>query len=142
MRAGNIETLYKKDQSRLYFLRRIGDFNICNMALQMFYQSVVASEIFYAAICWGQSVRVRDANKFNKLVRKARSVIGGGVELDSLEAVVEKMLSKLVSILPSTPMLVEKMSIFSQRLVPPRCYTERHRTSFLLVAIKLGLGGC
>lgn len=69
-------------------------------------------------------------------------MIGRGVELDSLEAVTEKkMMSKLVSILnnvshPLNDMLVERRSIFSQRLIPTRGFTERHRRQFLPVAIK------
>ncbi len=64
---------------------------------------------------------MRDTNDLNKLVRKAISVIGGGVELDSFEVVMEKRtLSKLVSILnvshPVHDMLVEKRRVFSQRL--------------------------
>ncbi len=78
----------------------------------------------YAAVFWGRSVRARDANKLHKLDKKADSVVGGGAELDSLEAVAEKrMLSKLVSMLnnisrPLHDMLVEKKSVLSQRLIP------------------------
>ncbi len=45
--------------------------------LQMFSWSVVASTIIYAAVCSGRSVRARDANKLNKMVRKAGSAIDG-----------------------------------------------------------------
>ncbi len=91
----------------------------------MFYQSVVAVAIFHAAVC-------RNINKHNKLVRKAGSVIGGGVELDSLEVVMEKrILSKLASILnvshPLHDILVKKKNVFSQRLEPRRFSTERLR---------------
>ena len=39
-----------KGQSHVYFLRRSGSFNICEKLLQMFYQSVVVSVLFYAAM--------------------------------------------------------------------------------------------
>lgn len=39
----NIDTLYKKGQSRLYLLRRLGSFNVCQKLLQMFYQTVISS---------------------------------------------------------------------------------------------------
>ena len=51
------DTLFKKAQSRLYFLRRLGSFNICRKLLLMFYQSVVASVLFYAVVCWGGSIK-------------------------------------------------------------------------------------
>jgi len=66
--------------------------------LQMFYHSVVASVIFYAVVCWGSRVKVADANRLNKLIRKAGSVLG--VALESLVEVSERrVLSKLLSII-------------------------------------------
>jgi len=55
----------------------------------MFYQSVVASAILFGLVYWGSRLRVADANKINKIIRKAGSVLGvlvGGVsEEDSVE---------------------------------------------------------
>src|SRR4029434_331089 len=48
--SANIDAIYKKGQSRLYFLRRLRSFNVCNKLLRMFYQSVVASVPF---LCCG-----------------------------------------------------------------------------------------
>jgi len=44
--------------------------------------SVVASVIFDAVVCWGSRVKAADANRINKLIRKAGSLLG--VELESL----------------------------------------------------------
>lgn len=52
----NTEAVYKKGQSRLFFLRKLRSFDVCGEMLRMFYQSVVAGTIFYAAVCWGGSV--------------------------------------------------------------------------------------
>lgn len=49
----NTEALYRKVLSRLFFLRRIRSFNVRTRLLQMFYQSVVVSVIFFTAVCWG-----------------------------------------------------------------------------------------
>ncbi len=84
-------------------------------------------------------MRAVDANRINMLIRKAGSV--QRVELDSLAVVSERtMLRKLQSIMasgchPLHNVLVMHRSTFSNRLLPPRCTTERH--SFLSVAIKL-----
>ena len=60
----------------------------------MFYESVVASAILFAVVCWGSRLRAADANRLNKLIRKASDVVG--VELDSLSAVSDRrMLSKV-----------------------------------------------
>lgn len=65
--AKNTQALYRKSQSRLYFLRR--SFNICRTMLRMFYESVVASSVLFAVACWGSGLRVADANRLNKLIR-------------------------------------------------------------------------
>ena len=43
-------------------------FNVCSKMWHVFYQSVVASEIFFATICRGSSIRADDFKKLNKLV--------------------------------------------------------------------------
>ncbi|KAI4887653.1 hypothetical protein NFI96_006166, partial [Prochilodus magdalenae] len=131
--AKNTDALYKKGQSRLYFLRRLRSFNICRTMLRIFYESVVASAILYAVACWGSRLRVADANRLNKLIHKASDVVG--VELDSLMAVSERRtLSKLQTIMdngshPLYHTVMRHRSTFSARLIQPKCTTERHRRS-------------
>ncbi|KAK5907927.1 hypothetical protein CgunFtcFv8_016027 [Champsocephalus gunnari] len=72
----NTEALYKKRQSRLYFLRRLRSFNVCSTMLQMCYDSVVSSVVFFAVVCWGSGVKTADANRHNKLIRRAGSALG------------------------------------------------------------------
>ncbi|KAI4894895.1 hypothetical protein NFI96_003892 [Prochilodus magdalenae] len=127
----NTDALYRKGQSRLYFLRRLRSFNICRTMLRIFYESVVASAILYAVACWGSRLRVADANRLNKLIRKASDVVG--VELDSLMAVSERRtLAKLQTIMdngshPLYHTVMSHRSTFSARLIQPKCTTERHR---------------
>ena len=65
----NSDCLYKKGQSRMYFLGRLASFNICKKLLQMFYLSVVSSVLFYAVVCCGGNARQRDTGKLDRLVR-------------------------------------------------------------------------
>ncbi|TWW65156.1 hypothetical protein D4764_21G0000560 [Takifugu flavidus] len=137
----NTDAVYKKAMSRLYFLRRLKSFSVCSRMLQMFYQSVMASTIFFAAVCWGAGIKAKDANRFNKLIKKAGSVVG--CRLDNLDEVVrDRMVLKLRTIMdsPSHPLhnTVDKLrSSFSNRLLQPRCSKERYRKSFLPSAIRL-----
>ncbi|TWW54976.1 hypothetical protein D4764_09G0000250 [Takifugu flavidus] len=113
----NTDAVYKKAMSRLYFLRRL---------LQL---------------CWGAGIKAKDANRLNKLIKKAGSVVG--CRLDNLDEVVrDRMVLKLRTIMdsPSHPLhnTVDKLrSSFSNRLLQPRCSKERDRKSFLLSAIRL-----
>ena len=137
----NTDVLYKKGQSRLHLLRRLRSFGVCRTLLRTFYDSVVASALFYAVVCWGAGSTERDRKRLNRLVRRASSVLDSS--LDSLEEVSERrMLAKLASIMdnPSHPLhetVGELSSSFSSRLRLPPCKTERYRRSFVPTAIRL-----
>ena len=136
----HMEAVYKKGQSRLYFLRRLRAFNICQPLLCSVYHSVVASALFFAVACWGEGASTADRNKLDKLIRKAGSVIGA--EQQTVQQVAEaRTLKKLCSIMnnPTHPLhalKVIKSSTFSQRLIAPLCKTERCRKSFIPAAIR------
>ena len=49
----NSDVLYKEGQSRLHLLRSLRSFGVCRTLLRTFYDSVVASALFYAVVCWG-----------------------------------------------------------------------------------------
>uniref|UniRef100_A0A1A8PFW7 Reverse transcriptase domain-containing protein n=1 Tax=Nothobranchius pienaari TaxID=704102 RepID=A0A1A8PFW7_9TELE len=137
----NTNAIFKKGQSRLFLLRRLRSFNVGRKMLTMFYHSVLESVVFFAVVCWGSGVKIADANRLNKLIRRAGSVLG--VRLENLEEVSERrMLKKLLSIMdnPSHPMhahMMDHRSTRSKRLIAPKCRTDRHRKSFVPVAIGL-----
>ncbi|KAI4896520.1 hypothetical protein NFI96_029536, partial [Prochilodus magdalenae] len=139
--SSNTSAVFKRGQSRLYFLRKLRSFGVCTKLLWTFYQSVVASAIFYSVVCWGNSINKTAINKLNKLVKKAGSVIG--LKLDTLEVVAEKRtLNKLLAVMNNAfhPLhcAVEKQrSTFSGRLRQLRCAKERRVRSFLPTAIRL-----
>ena len=55
--APHVDKVLKKTQSRLFFLRKLRSFNVCNRMLIMFYQTVVSSVMTYALVCWGGNAR-------------------------------------------------------------------------------------
>lgn len=97
--------------------------------LEIFYQPVVASAIYFAVVCWGNSIGAGEINRLNKLIKKAGSVIG--CKLDSIEAVVERRtLNKLLSIMDNPDhllhhILVRQWSSFSNRLIQLHCHKDR-----------------
>lgn len=64
----------------------------------VFYQSVVGSAIYFAVVCWGSSISVRDANRINKLIHKVGAVIGHNM-LTSESVRDKRSLNKLLSIM-------------------------------------------
>ncbi|XP_062860061.1 programmed cell death 1 ligand 1-like [Trichomycterus rosablanca] len=67
--------------------------------------------LFFAVVCWGGGIEAGEANKLNKLVKKASSVVG--LELDSLEVVGFRVLG------PSDPLSVQ---LGGSVMLP--CYVE------------------
>ena len=80
--------LFKKAQSRMYFVRRLRSFTICKKLLGIFYQSVVTSVLSYAVACWGGSTSKGDFSRLKKLIRRAGSVVG--TKLDPLATVADR----------------------------------------------------
>ena len=111
------EAVYKKGQSRLCFLRKLRSFNVCSKMLYMFYQSVVASAIFFAAISWGSGIRACDSKKLNELIRRAGSTLGTAIV--SLEVVMERR------------MVQANKSVFSGRLRQLSCRKDRFKNTLL-----------
>ena len=92
-------------------------------------------------VSWGAGIKAKDANRLNKLIKKAESVVGS--KLVTLEEVAEnRMLAELLVIMynishPLHETLDKLKSIFSNRLIQPRCLEELHRKSFVPGAIRL-----
>ncbi|XP_065809417.1 uncharacterized protein [Labrus bergylta] len=84
----------------------------------MFYQSVVASVLFYAVVCWGGSSKKRDAAQLDRLVRKAGSVVDA--ELDSLVTVAERRtLNRTLSIMDNTHHPLHSTFTRQRRVIQP-----------------------
>ena len=56
----HMDVAYRKGQIWLFFLWRLRSFDVCSKMLHMFYQSMVASPIFFFAVCWGGSIKGKD----------------------------------------------------------------------------------
>jgi len=138
--SDNMSALYKKGQSCIHLLRRLRSFGVCRTLLKTFYDTAVASVIFYAVVCWSGGIMERDKKKL-KMIRRASSIVG--CPLDSVEQVGERrMLAKLSNIWNNNSHpLYETVgtlgSSFSERLLHPRCKKERFRRSFVPTAVRL-----
>ena len=137
----NTDALYKKGQSRLYLLRRLRSFGVCRATLKTFYDTVVASALLYAVVCWCFSATEKDRSRLNRLVRRASSVLG--TQLQTIEEVGERrILAKLESIMdnashPLHDTVGALSSSFSGRLLQPPSKRERYHRSFLPTAVRL-----
>ena len=54
----------------------IKSFELCDKMRHMFYNSVVASVMTYAIVCWKGKLAKEDFNKLDKIIKKASATIG------------------------------------------------------------------
>ena len=93
-------------------LRRLASFGVCRPLLRTFFNSVVASVVSYAVVCWVRGCSERDNNRLNRLIKRASSVCG--CPLDSIELVGERrVLAKLSSIMDNTSHPLHLYVLFS-----------------------------
>ena len=93
--------------------------------LNTFYHGIMESVLFYAVMCSGGSLTVKDRNRLNKLIRKAGFIIGSCPS--SVEEILEKKAMRKMSVLSrgDHPLhSIFTMSGRSNRLLLPRCSTE------------------
>ena len=119
--------------NRLYLLRKLRSFGVQGDLLTSFYDSVVASAIFYGVVCWSSSISAADRRRLDKLIKKSSSVLG--CPLDSVQEVGEsRMMDKLSSHLQDT---ISALGSSFNRLIHPQCVKERDRRSVLPAAVRL-----
>ncbi|KAK3525880.1 hypothetical protein QTP70_010985 [Hemibagrus guttatus] len=95
----NTDALYKKGQSRLHLLRRLGSFAVSRTLLRTFYDTVVVSGILYAIVCWVGGSTEWNKKRLNKLVRRASSVLG--CPLDLVEEAGDRCLTSVLAYGPN-----------------------------------------
>ena len=64
--SANIEAVYRRGQSRLFFLRQLRSFNVCSDMMCMFYHTVIESALFYAVVCWGSCTTDKNCRQRDK----------------------------------------------------------------------------
>ena len=75
---------YKKGQSRLHLLRKLRSFGVQGAYLTTYYDSVVASDIFYGVVCWSSSTLAAGRRRLDKLIKKASSILGWPLALEKV----------------------------------------------------------
>ena len=139
----HIDKVYSKTQSRLFFLRKLRSFNVCNRMLSMFFDTIIGSVLSFAIVCWGGNATARDKNRLNKLIKRAGSCVGHS--LDDIETILAKFqLNKAIKIekeqwhpLHSTLMAQKSHSSSRTKYVLPSIRSDRFGRSFIPSCIRL-----
>ena len=83
----NIDALYKKVNSRLYFARKLYKLRIDNTILELFYMSIIQSLITFSIVCWYGNSTADSKNKLARVINTCRRL---GVDTVSVEDLYKK----------------------------------------------------
>ena len=70
----HLPNVYKKVNSRLYFLRKLKSFRVDNTLIKLFYQATIESITSFCLICWGGNSRKNEINKINRVITKSEKI--------------------------------------------------------------------
>ncbi len=135
----HIDSIVRKAQQRLYFLRQLRKFNLPQELLKQFYSANIESVLCTSITVWFSSATKSDLRRLRRVVRTAERIIG--TTLPTLQELYLSRVSKRagkITLDPSHP----AHSLF-ELLPSGRRYralstrTTRHRNSFFPQAIHL-----
>ena len=137
--SDNTDHITKKAQQRLRLLRKLSSFNVSKKALSMFYQAHICSILSFNISAWFGNLSLKNKNKLYKILNAASKIIGNTQV--SLGHIFERtILIKTEKILKTKkhPLNLEFILLPSQRRYKsPNTKTNRHKNSFVPLAIKL-----
>ncbi len=135
----HIDSIVRKAQQRLYFLRQLRKFNLPQELLKQFYFAIIESVLCTSITVWFSSATKSDLRRLRRVVRTAERIVG--TTLPTLQELYLSRVSKRagkITLDPSHP----AHSLF-ELLPSGRRYralstrTTRHRNSFFPQAIHL-----
>ncbi|KAM9805370.1 uncharacterized protein ACBT44_013282 isoform 1-T2 [Syngnathus typhle] len=137
--TGHIDSVRKKAQQRLYFLRQLKKFNLPRELLKTFYTAIIQSVLCTSITVWFGSASKQDKHRLQRTIRTAEKIIG--INLPSIQDLYlsrTRNRARNISTDPSHP----GCSLF-ELLPSGRRYraryakTSRHRDSFFPQAVAL-----
>ncbi len=135
----HIDSIVRKAQQRLYFLRQLRKFNLPQELLKQFYSAIIESVLCTSITVWFSSATKSDLRRLRRVVRTAERIIG--TTLPTLQELYLSRVSKRASKITLDP-AHPAHSLF-ELLPSGRRYralstrTTRHRNSFFPQAIHL-----
>ncbi len=135
----HIDSIVRKAQQRLYFLRQLRKFNLPQELLKQFYSAIIESVLCTSITVWFSSATKSDLRRLRRVVRTAERIVG--TTLPTLQELYLSRVSKRagkITLDPTHP----AHSLF-ELLPSGRRYralstrTTRHRNSFFPQAIHL-----
>ena len=129
----NVQSVYKKANKRLFFLRKLKSFHIDATILTLFYNSVIKSVLLFNIICSFGNLSKQDKKKLERPRKIAQRIIG--VDLASIEShCTDQIVEKVRSIMKDASHPLHSFYSFNRsgiRLRPAPTRLSRFRNSFV-----------
>ncbi|XP_057207383.1 RAC serine/threonine-protein kinase isoform X2 [Triplophysa rosa] len=135
----HIDSIVKKAQQRLYFLRQLRKFNLPQELLTQFYSVAIQSVLCTSITVWYGSATKSDLRRLQRTVRSAEKIIGAPLPTlqDLYDSRVKNRARKII--IDSTHPAHKLFDLLpsGRRFRAPNTRTSRHRSSFFPQAISL-----
>ncbi len=95
------ESMVKKAQQRLYFIRQLRKFNLPQELLKQFYSDIIETILCTSITVWFGSATKSDLRRLRRVVRTAERIIG--TTLPSLQELYSSRVSKRADKIPLYP---------------------------------------
>ena len=123
----------------MFFLRKLRNFNIDSTLLSLFYSSAIQSLITFCLIGWGGNTRSQDKYQIDKMIKRAGKI--SRTCFTPFDNLLEQLSLKKIENIEKDchhPLFHKiKRSSRTNRPVLVKCKTERHKSSFLPLAVRL-----
>ncbi|KAL0173659.1 hypothetical protein M9458_029627, partial [Cirrhinus mrigala] len=135
----HIDSIAKKAQQRLYFLRQLKKFNLPQELLKQFYSAVIESVLCTSITVWFGSATKSDTRRLQRTVRTAERIIGAPLPtLQELYTSRVRKRAQKITLDPSHPCYpLFELLPSGRRYRATNTRTARHKNSFFPRAIYL-----
>ena len=127
----------KKINKRMFFLRKLCKFNVDSKLLNLFYTSIIESIICFCLIAWGGNTSTVSKNKINRTIKRASKIANHNFSF--VDSLLTSLCSKKINKIFNTDHPLAnfiKTSVRTGRPLYIKTRTERHRKSFLPYSIQ------
>ena len=138
----NTDYICNKANQRLFFLRKLRNFQVDRKLMKMFYSSFIESILTFALVAWFGNLSVANKNRLRSIVNMCRKIIG--IDIDDLSQVFKtRAIKKARSIVwnPQHPLHAEfipnkKTYSYPKKSPKGKKDTNRYHNSFVPSAVR------
>ena len=135
----NVQAIYKKIHSRVFFLRQLRKFHLNESIIQLFYSSVIQSVITFSVTCWYGNSTQESTDRIIRVINNCRKL--GATDAITLYELFKKCTLQRCKTIrgdESHPLHGQYQLLPSgRRLRSTKCRTERYSKSFIPSSIRI-----